>query len=61
MWQNRELRNRTTQICPIDFGQSYKRNLMEEIQLFQQTVLEQLDIHSQNNKFLPKLYTSYKH
>ena len=45
--QNREPSNRPIQICPTDFQQRCKSYSMKKGQLFQQTVLEQLDIHRQ--------------
>lgn len=47
--QNRELRNGPTQKCPIDFWQ--RCNPMEENQLFQQMVLEQVDINRQPERY----------
>ena len=47
--QNRELRNGPTQKRPIDFWQ--RCNPMEENQLFQQMVLEQVDINRQPERY----------
>lgn len=44
--QNRETRNRSTQICSTYFGKKCKSNFIEKRYPFQQMALEQLDTRS---------------
>lgn len=60
MEQNREARNRHTQICPTDFWQRCKSDSMEVVQSFQHLVLEHLDIDRQTYEPQPKFQTLYK-
>lgn len=46
MGQNREPRNKPTQIQSTDLWQKSKGDTMEQRESFQQMLLEQLDIHT---------------
>jgi len=50
MKQNRQSRNILILICPIYFPQRWQGNLMNERKIFQQTVLEQLELLKRKKK-----------
>ena len=51
MKQNRQSRNILILICPIYFPQRWQGNLMNERKIFQQTVLEQLELLKRKKKW----------
>lgn len=60
MEQTREPKNRTTEVCMSTDLTEVQGNSIEERQLFQQIMLEHLDMHRQKYKTILKSHTILK-